>query len=386
MKGSTIKRGKTWTAYWSTTDPATGKRKQHSKGGFRTERGTDGARTYLNSILEKVDKDAWRPDAKVIVEELLANWLAARRSDGLRDNTTAMYEKVIEGWLVPHVGGLRVDQLSPTRVQTMVETLRTDGSRLGRGALSQRSVQLAVGVLKSATRWAFETGLMSRDPLAGYRRPRSQLSAAATGAWTPEEAGAFLSSVTTDRLRAAWWLLLCRGLRRGEVSGLKWSNVDLGAGVIRVVETRVVVASKPTASTPKTAAGRRSVPLDARLVKELRSHRVRQAEERMAAGEAWEDNDYVFVDEIGRPYRPEMLSRSFQRLTAKAGLRTIRLHDTRHTAATLMMAAGENAKVVAEILGHSSPVITQVVYQHVTPSMGEAAGRRLTDLLVEKSR
>ena len=110
--------------------------------------GEDGARTYLNSILEKVDKGTWRPDAKMTVEELLADWLAAKRSAGLRENTTAMYEKVIEGWLVPHVGGLRVGQLSPTRVQQMVEKLRTDGSRL-RGALSQRSVQVGPSACSS---------------------------------------------------------------------------------------------------------------------------------------------------------------------------------------------------------------------------------------------
>jgi integrase len=379
MRGSVRQRGTTFTAYWSTIDPGTGKRVQHTKGGFRTQ---GAAQKYLNPILPLVDQGAGRPDRKMTVKELLTEWMAAKASEGIRPSTLGMYRNVVDGWLEPHIGGLRVDQLNASRAAQLVETLRSPtGSALGRGALSARSVQLAVQCLKASTRWAFETGLVSRDPLAGFKRPKAQASAAATGAWTADEASKFLGSVSNDRLRAAWWLLLSRGLRRGEVSGLKWSNVDLEAGVLRVVETRVVVSARATASTPKTAAGRRAIPLDDRLVNELKSHWARQAAERLAAGEAWEDTDYLFVDEIGHPYRPETLSRQFAMLSKTAGLRIIRLHDTRHTAASLMLAAGEAPKVVAELLGHSSPTITVNVYQHLMPGMGEAAGARLTGLL-----
>ncbi|HEX6392975.1 MAG TPA: tyrosine-type recombinase/integrase [Acidimicrobiales bacterium] len=379
MKGSTIKRGNTWTAYWFTTDPATGKRRQHSKGGFRTK---NDAQRHLNGIIDKVERGEWKPDKKMTVEQLLAEWLAAKRSEGLRENTTAMYGNVIDGWLLPHVGKLKLDQLTPASGQRLVETLKTDdGSRLNRGALSSRSVQLAVQVLKAATRWALETGLVGRDPLVGFRRPRASGSPAATGAWIVGEARRFLASVETDRMRAAWWLLLGRGLRRGELAGLKWSAVDLDAGVIRIIETRVVVKSKATASTPKTDAGRRAVKLDAVLVAELRRHRQIVDLERHVAGEAWTDTGYVFVDQLGQPYRPELISRNFTRLARTTGLRPIRLHDLRHTAASLMLAAGESPKVVAEILGHSSPIITQVVYQHLMPGQTDAAGERLTGLL-----
>lgn len=149
----------------------------------------------------------------------------------------------------------------------------------------------------------------------------------------------------------------------------------------RVVETRVEVSAKATSSKPKTEAGRRAVPLDERLVSELRSHRTRQARERLSAGTAWEESGYLFVDELGRPYRPETLSRNFKKLATEAGLPKIRLHDARHTAASLMLAAGEPPKVVAEILGHSSPVITMNIYQHLIPGMSGDAGARLTGLL-----
>ena len=389
MKGSIRKRGNTFTALWDYTDPATGKRHQGSKGGFplqepgRPPRG-DSAREYLNSVLAEVQRGEWHRDQKLTVKELLTNWLAAKRSEGLRENTTAMYRNVIDGWLVPHIGGLSVEQLTPARAQKLVEALRSPGgSRLNRGALSPRSIQLAAQVLKAATRWATETNLVSRDPLTGFKRPRTQASSKATGAWTADEARTFLQSVERDRMRAAWWLLLGRGLRRGELAGLRWSAVDLDAGVITILETRVVVDSKAAASTPKTAAGVRPVPLDAQLVEELQRHRHIIELERQVAAEAWTDTGFVFVDELGEPYRPELISRTFTRLAKAAGVRRIRLHDLRHTAATLMIANGIDSKVVAEILGHSSDTITRSIYLHVLPGQTEAAGERLTNLLAD---
>jgi site-specific recombinase XerC len=109
------------------------------------------------------------------VKELLADWLAAKSYEGIRPSTLGMYKNVADGWLEPHIGGSRVDQLNATRAAQLVETLRSPtGSALGRGALSARSVQLAVQCLKASTRWAFETGLVARDPLAGFKRPKAR--------------------------------------------------------------------------------------------------------------------------------------------------------------------------------------------------------------------
>jgi integrase len=378
MKGSTRKRGSTWTAYWFTQDPATGSRKQHSKGGFRTSRA---AQEHLNEVLGKVQTGAWAPDKRITVAELLVEWLAAKKSQGLRATTLAQYRNVVDSWLVPHVGGVQLAKMSPSQAQQLVEVLRAEGSRAG-GALSPRSVQLSITVLKAATAWAFETGLMGRDSLAGYRRPRAQTAKGAGAAWTADEARAFLASVCDDRLKTAWTLLLTRGLRRGELAGLKWDAVGLDAGSLQITRTRVLVDGAPIDSVPKTEAGRRTIPLDSSLVASLRSHKTRQGQERWAAGEAWSAESYVFTDELGAPLHPEFFSSRFETLVDRAQLRRIRLHDTRHTAASLMLASGENVKVVAELLGHSSPTITQTIYQHVMPGMSEGAGERLSASLL----
>jgi hypothetical protein len=142
----------------------------HSKGGFRTKRA---AQEHLNEVLGKVQAGAWTPDKKITVDELLTEWLAAKKSQGLWATTIAQYQNVVDSWLVPHVGVVQLAKMSPAQAQQLVEVLRSEGTRSG-GALSSRSVQLSVTLLKAATAWALETGLVGRDPLAGYRRPRAE--------------------------------------------------------------------------------------------------------------------------------------------------------------------------------------------------------------------
>ena len=381
MTGFTRKRGKTWTAYWSSVDPVTGKRRQHSRGGYRTRQE---AQAHLVSVLPSAQAGTYRPDGKQTVAEVLAQWHAAKTSEGLRPGTLAMYRNVIDGWLVPHVGGLRMAQLSPTVAAEMVAKLRSpQGSRLGRGRLSDRSVQLAVTVLKTTSRWAWEQGMIGRDVLAAYKRPKIAPSDRVSSAWTPEEAGRFLASVADDRLRACWWLLLTRGMRRGELLGLRWEGIDLDGGSLRIVRTRVVVQGQVTESVPKTAAGRRSVPLDSILVAELRAHRARQLEERLRAGRAWEDGGWVFTDELGHPIVPDTLSGRFDTLIARARVRRVRLHDGRHSAATMLLDDGTPVHIVSAMLGHAKASITLDVYAHAVKRGGEMAGERLTARLAE---
>jgi integrase len=238
-------------------------------------------------------------------------------------------------------------------------------------------VQLAVGVLKAACVWAVEAELVGRNPIASVRRPRARSEVMKV--WSPEEARAFLAYVREDRFYAAWALLLGRGLRRGEVCGLRWDAVDLDAGRLAITATRVITEDgQVVASRPKTDAGVRRISLDALLVATLRGHRRHQLEERLRAGEAYQDGGFVFTDELGTAYYPDTFSERFDRLVAKAGLPRIRLHDTRHTCATAMLAAGEPVKVVQEMLGHANPAITLAVYAHVLPGMAEQAGERLS--------
>lgn len=378
MRGFIRQRGATLTAYWHSIDPATGRRVQHSKGGFRTKRE---AQAHLNAIIGKVQDGSWRPDQPLTVRELLeGHWLPAQRTRGLRPATLEQYGHVAADWIIPNIGGVKVAALKPATVTKLVDHLSSSPSASGKARLSARSVQLTVQVLKAATKWAVVNGLLGRDPLIGVSRPR--VEHAAMTAWTAEQARTFLKATRDDRLAAAWALLLTRGLRRGELAGLRWSNIDLDAGTLRIAETRISVAGKPTASKPKTASGRRTIPLDPTLVALLRSHRAMQAQKRLEAGPAYGRDGYLVADELGRPYHPDWISDRFDQLQAATDLPRIRLHDCRHTAASLMLGAGVPTKVVSELLGHASPTITLTTYAHVLPGMAEEAGAKLSASLL----
>jgi integrase len=383
MKGGLRQRGQTWTCYWWTPNPSTGEWTQRSKGGFATK---TLAQKHLTATLAKVQAGEWSPEHKLTVRELLKDhWLPARMSEGLRATTLAQYRDVIEQWIVPEIGGVDVRKLTPAIAQGMVDSLRAEGKKPAKGetarrGLSNRSVQLAAQVLKSATRWAVAARLIGRDPLVGYRRPRS--TSPAMRAWTADEARTFLAATRNDRLGVGWALLLTRGLRRGELCGLRWTAVDFERDALRIVATRVVVDGVPTDSVPKTKAGIRSIPLDDRLAGMLRAHRAHHAQEKWSARPAYQDGGYVLADELGRPYHPDTVSEWFDQHRRRLGLPRIRLHDTRHTAASLMLASGTPVKVVADLLGHSSPTITLSIYAHVLPGMAEEAGEKLSGLVL----
>lgn len=262
MRGSIRQRGATHTAYWSTVDPGTGKRKQHSLGGFKTK---TAARAHLNTVIGKVQEGSWRPDTPLTVKDLLeSHWLPAKRSEGRKAATIAQYETVIRSWIVPKLGAVRVPALTPAQVVAFMEELGTEKSSTGRMGLSARTAQLSVGVLKAACAYGVENGLLGRNPIAGVRRPSGR--APEMHFWTPEQVRTFIDATSEDRMAAAWGLLLARGLRRGELCGLRWANVDLDGKRLTVAEARIVVDGKPVSSTTKTNKPR-TLPLDDRLVK-----------------------------------------------------------------------------------------------------------------------
>ena len=166
-------------------------------------------------------------------------------------------------------------------------------------------------------------------------------------------------------------------MRRGEMLGLRWSDLDLDGATLSVQQTRIRGAEGLAYGSPKTAKGRRRIALDAATVVALRAHRRAQAAERLLAGSIWQDEDLVFCRQDGQPLDPDSVSQSFERLGARAGLPRIRLHDARHTAASLLLAAAVHPKVVQERLGHATIATTLDTYSHVLPGLGEDAAERL---------
>ncbi|MGP3960022.1 site-specific integrase [Nonomuraea sp. 3N208] len=199
--------------------------------------------------------------------------------------------------------------------------------------------------------------------------------------WTPAQTSAFLARAASHRLFALYRLIALRGLRRGEGAGLRWRDVDLDAGSSGVHWQITQLGWETIQGKPKTDASDRVIALDADTVAVLRAHRRSQAAERLAAGEAWADSGFVFTDKSGQPLHPQHISDQFYRLAYEAELPPVRLHDLRHGAASLMLAAGVDLRVVQETLGHVSSTFTRDTYTSVYPEVARAAAESTAALI-----
>ncbi len=234
-------------------------------------------------------------------------------------------------------------------------------------------------MFRDAVRW----GRLARSPADAADPPQASASARPEmTTWTAAELRTFLDGVRGDRLYAAFLMLATTGMRRGEVLGLRWADLGLDAARASVRQTVIVVRHQVLLSDPKTAKGRRTVSLDAGTVGALREHRKRQAAERLAMGEGFTDHGLVFCHPTGAPLHPERrLSRTFTDRVRQLGLRRIRLHDLRHTWASLALASGVHPKIVQERLGHASIGITLDTYSHVTEGLHAGAAEQVAGVI-----
>lgn len=235
------------------------------------------------------------------------------------------------------------------------------------------------GVLRAALAEAERMELVSRNVAKAVRPPT--LASPGRRALTVAEARHFLVVVADDRLEALFVLALVMGLRRGEVLGLTWNDVDLDARTLHVRRSVQRVGGRLRLVEPKTHSSRRPVPMPATAVDVLTRHRERQAKERVAAGEVWQDNGLVFASTVGTLLEPRNVSRRFNQLRDRAGLPWLRLHDLRHGCATFLLAAGVEPRTVMEILGHATIRMTMETYGHVLPERLHAAAEAIARLL-----
>jgi integrase len=198
--------------------------------------------------------------------------------------------------------------------------------------------------------------------------------------WTADQLRTFLERTRTSRFAAAYHLIATTGLRRGEALGLRWQDLDLGAGKASIRQTVIAIKHTVMIGTPKTKKGRRTVTLDSGTVTALREHRKRQAAERLLMGAGWTDNDLVFCHPGGTMVHPERFSRGFLETVARIGLPRIRLHDLRHGWATMALQAGIHPKVVEERLGHANIGITLDTYSHVIAGLDKEAAEQVAAL------
>jgi integrase len=301
----------------------------------------------------------------------LQQWVEHSACPTIRPTTYASYAQLIRLYLVSDLGHIPLVKLTPPDVQAWVN------KRLA-GGLSPRTVQYAHAVLRRALGQAQKWGMVPRNVATLVSAPRIRRPEAKFLA--PEQVRVFLESVHGDRLEGLFTVSMLLGLRPGEALGLHWRDVDLQAGTLAVRVALHRVEGRKQIDELKTDRSRRSIPLPGVAIAALRAHRARQLEERLAAGDLWEEYGLVFTNATGKPMAEEVVARAFHRALRQAGLPDMRFYDLRHTCASLLHAQGVHMRVVMEILGHSQIAMTMNTYSHVTAQLERHAADQMDAL------
>jgi integrase len=376
-RGCVIKRApRSWWVVLSAKDE-TGKRVRRWHGPYPTKEEAERDRTRN---LVGMDTATYVAPSKLTVEQfLIEHWLPAVEAS-LRLSTFRRYETDCRIYLVPRIGNHRLQALQPDVLNRLYHRLLREGGRDGR-KLSARTVRHCHRTIRKALQDALRWGYVVRN-VADAANPPGDTDKPEMSVWSAQELRTFLGYVADDRLRPMWLTFASTGMRRGEVLGLRWQDVDLEAGRLAIRQTLLAVGHALSYSEPKTKRGRRLVSLDPVTWSALREHRKRQLEERMAFGLGQpEPGSLVFTNEIGKPIHPDRVTKLFGRLAQEAGLPRIRLHDLRHGWATLAFQAGEHPKAVSEQLGHSTVSLTLDTYTHAIPAMQQEMAERVARLI-----
>ena len=306
------------------------------------------------------------------LDKFLDQWLADIAKPNLRASTYATYETHIRNHIAPALGRFALQQLGPQDVQSFINAKLATG-------LSPRTVGDIHAVLRTALAQALKWGLVPRNVATLVSRPR--IPKKQLHYLTPEQAVSFIEATAGDRYQPLFIVALSIGVRRGEALGLRWKDVDLEKGTLILKQAIQRVEGNLKAVELKTHASHRSINLPAITVAALRRQRVQQNEDRLLAGSTWKNMGLVFTSKVGTPVDPRNYKRALDRALQRAGLAHIRIHDMRHTAASIMLAQNISPKVISEILGHARVGITLDVYSHLYEPMRQEAAAKMDQVL-----
>jgi integrase len=368
MRGHVARKGNRYYAVvYEGFDPTTGQERHrwHAAGATRKD-----AEKLLGDLVKRMhDGDYRAPDRITFGDYLLERWLPTKQSQ-LRPSTFSSYRNNVITHVIPRIGLIPLQKLQPEDLDTFYAHLLRDGRRNGvGGGLAPKTVRIIHGIIRKALADAMRKGTVTRNVADLADPPKVRLGGSREmTVWSADELREFLTGIEDNDWFVPIFIAANTGMRRGEVLGLTWRNVDLDAARLVVSQQILSVEYAASVADVKTSNSRRTIDLDPRTVAVLKAWRRQQLEQKMSTGRRGND-EFVFTHTDGGPIHPDLFSQSWQRLMRDSDLRTIRLHDLRHTHATILLKAGVPVKVVSERLGHSSPAFTMTVYQHVLPGM-----------------
>lgn len=362
-------------------DPVTGERTRRfvSVKGKRRE-----AERVLAEAIHQRNTGIDVAHGKLTVKQYLNRWLKDYAATNVSTATLVRYNGIVANHLVPAIGGIQLSELRPAHIQRVYAEALSAGGRKDRrgGALSARTVLQHHRVLREALAHAVRWQLIARNPADAVAPPKPARHEMRVLNRT--EAQALLAAGGDDPLYCLLHVALATGARLGELLALRWADVDAESGTLRITRSAQRLPGQGIVfHAPKTHRSIRPIALSPVTLRILRTHRISQAEQRLAVGSAYADRDLVFANVLGQPLDGTAVTKRFQQLAQGVGLGHLRFHDLRHTAATLMLSAGTHPKIVSERLGHATINITLDTYSHVLPDMQHDAALALDALLTD---
>ena len=373
MQGHIRQRGKrSWAIVLELGRDTSGKRRQRWYSGHRTKKD---AQRELARLLHTLHSGAYVEPYRATVAEYLEQWLKDYAKTNVTAKTFERYAEIARLHLVPNLGHYALSKLHPLHIVAYYTSALQTGRRDGRGGLSAQTVTHHHRVLHGALQQAVKWQLLARNPADAVEPPRSQRKEMC--ALDEPETARLLNAAKGTRLYMPILLAVTTGMRRGEILGLRWQDLDLTTSMLSVRQSLEQTKARVAFKQPKTVKGRRVIALPQITVEALHEHKKEQAKQRLLLGPDYRDHGLVLANVDGTPWAPNSFTSSYRSLVARLGLAQIRFHDLRHTHATQLLRQGVHPKVVSERLGHSSIGITLDVYSHVLPGMQEDAARRI---------
>jgi integrase len=360
------------------TNPATGKRRMATttvKGNRRA------AEKELRRLLRTLDDGSHVDPNRMTVRQWLTTWLSAVRSE-ISPKSHERYSEIVDHFLIPALGNLPLTKLAPSHIQQAYNEWATGGRRDGKdGGLSPRTRRHIHRILSSALVRAVEQQVLARNPADVFKKRLPKVERHEMTTLSADQSARLLAAIKHTRIYWPVLLALSTGMRRGEVFALRWKNVDLERGSLRVTESLEQTKSGIRFKAPKTDRTR-SITLPSFAIDELRRLKRQQAEELLTLGIRQSGEALVCARADGLPLQPQSLTHQFTRLICRVKeLPRVRFHDLRHSHATQLLLAGVHPKIAQERLGHATITTTLDLYSHVTETMQSDAAERLDAIL-----
>jgi integrase len=332
------------------------------------------AEKKVAELRSKAEAGALMTPAHLTVEAYLNEWLSQIVAHRVRANTLAAYAMYVDRYLVPGLGKVKVGRLTAREVRVYLDSLRRRGAGV-------RTVRYVHATLRAALEDAMREELLDKNVAKLVRPPTMPKTERVP--LTVEEIRTLFKSTRDDRLHAMFVVLALLGLRRSELLGLRWEDVDLVGGTMQIRRGLHRIDGKLRVMETKTARSRRTIPLPGMVMRSLQVHLGKQERERLGLAERWPDMGFVFTTPIGTPIDPDNCSKTVRAAMKAAGVRVVRMHDFRHGCVSVLLGLGVPPRTVMEIAGHSALEMTMNVYAHVTLDDKREALERLDELFRE---